>query len=109
MASNVYIAMICILLCSVICIIDGYPRRQQRYVKRCEAFGKYYKHGRIYRMVHFNTCFTRKCIKDQWGSFMIECENGGFCYPKGKVALIGGEIRMCDTKNNIRAKWLLIG
>ncbi|GFN93111.1 hypothetical protein PoB_001961700 [Plakobranchus ocellatus] len=104
MASKVHIAVICIFLCSVICILDGCER--QRYI-RCEAFGKFYDNGKIHRIIHRKTCLHLECKHHRWKYVKNECNFHGVCHPAGKVMIIGGVKHQCyDTGSN--GKWLKV-
>ncbi|GFO28127.1 hypothetical protein PoB_005463200 [Plakobranchus ocellatus] len=93
MASKVYIAVICILLCSDICILHACPSAGSD--PPCKALGTTWESGKRHRLIHDNTCFVQDCNYGKWHYHTSECLFEGSCYADWELAVINGTKHRC--------------
>ncbi|GFN74986.1 hypothetical protein PoB_000149200 [Plakobranchus ocellatus] len=76
MASKVYVAVICVLVCAVICIVDGN-------LPGCKKFNQLFRIGQTPRFFYKDKCVVQRCEKDKWVT--IKQENHFTYYTGGRT------------------------
>ncbi|GFO14396.1 hypothetical protein PoB_004090100 [Plakobranchus ocellatus] len=85
MASKVYVAVICVLLCAVICIIDGDPIGNHEEIQTswqgplweyallpyrrsldCTKNNRVFGNGKRVKFIYTNICLAQSCEKGNW-------------------------------------------
>ncbi|GFO03331.1 hypothetical protein PoB_002983600 [Plakobranchus ocellatus] len=59
MASKVYVVVICVLVCAVICIVEGN-------LPGCKKFNQLFRIGQTSRFFYKDKCVVQRCEKDKW-------------------------------------------
>ncbi|GFO01894.1 hypothetical protein PoB_002839900 [Plakobranchus ocellatus] len=80
MASIVYIAVICVLLCTAFSSPD--PKTGEW----CD-YKLYPRGGKKLKLIKGSTCYTWICHWSQWKVQKIECGKDGACYPDNMVVM----------------------
>ncbi|GFO25653.1 hypothetical protein PoB_005215800 [Plakobranchus ocellatus] len=96
MASKVYNAVICILLCSAICILGQLHKLRH---KACIFANEVYRHGSVHRFIHDDFCIIRYCTRRNMRFVRGECRQGSKCYPEDSTWTTGGVKYKCIVYN----------
>ncbi|GFO14393.1 hypothetical protein PoB_004089800 [Plakobranchus ocellatus] len=103
MASKVYIEVICVLLCTAVCILDG-CRAVKEILNKCRDKNAYHVKGNIFRYVLYDACVLVKCYEGNWYSHKTECKHADWCYENGEILSINGVRWLCEVKD-LKSQW----
>ncbi|GFN85220.1 hypothetical protein PoB_001172600 [Plakobranchus ocellatus] len=94
MASKMYVAVICVLVCTVICI-------------GCRKDGPLCQHGRNIRFRYTKMCLGQRCENGKWVTVKRECSYRRICYPHLQALAFNNTKYRCNTKGH-EVRWVPI-